>query len=183
MGKLLDKFSKVPRIKEVKLNFAACGEIMINELPFSFAVESAGLASQKGITVSISGEDVDNGKVKFSNLEFHEMHGGSVTVVKMQFPLVTKKDGKKIYQARFNKIPLTEYSTGPFYRKTTEDDVVARINSAISFKVTPHFEGEGTPEIMLTVYPNENPLTGSCVEWRKVTADKDYFIHKFRQEK
>lgn len=183
MGKLLDKFSKVSRIKEVKLIYASCGEIMIDGLPFSFSVESAGLESAKGLTVAISGEDVDNGKITFSKLEYHEMHNGKVTVVEKDFPLITKKDGKKIYSAKFLKIPLTEFTTGPLFHKTTEEEIIQRVNSAISFNVTPHYSGEDEPEVMLTVYPNENALNGSCVEWRKVTSDKDYFIHKYRQEK
>lgn len=180
---LKDKFSKAVKIKGVKLQFAACGEVMIDGLPFAFGVESAGKASDKGICVSISGDAVDSGEVTFSNLQFHEMHGGKVTVVKHDFPLVKKKDGKKIYQAKFSKIPLTEFSTGAFFRKITEQEVIDRLNAQLSFRVTPHYSGSETPEVMLTVYPIEDPVMGSCVEWKKVTSDKDYFIHKFRQEK
>lgn len=174
-------FNKL-KSKKVKLDYTTCGEIMINELPFSFGVESAGKASDQGLCVSISGESVDNGEVTFSDLEYHEMHGGNVTIVKMEFKFVTKKDGKKIYQAKFSKIPITEFSTGMFGgNKVTEETVIDRLNAEISFKVTPHYNGTEEPEIMLTVYPYENPLTGSCVKWIKVTSDKDYFLHKLQK--
>ena len=64
-------------------------------------------------------------------------------------------------------------------RDLTEEEVVQRLNCEIAFKVTPHFSGEDTPEVMLTVYPYENMLTGSAVQWLKVTSDKDYFLHKY----
>lgn len=165
--------------KQVKLQFSTCGEIMIDGLPFAFGVESAGKASDKGLCVSISGEAVNDGRVTFSNLEYYENHGGKITLVKHGFSLVTKKDGKKIYQAKFTKIPITEKDTSVLFRKLTEEEVVQRLNCEIAFKVTPHFRGEDTPEVMLTVYPYENMLTGSAVQWLKVTSDKDYFLHKY----
>ena len=91
----------------------------------------------------------------------------------------SEKDGKKIYQAKFTKIPITEKDTSVLFRKLTEEEVVQRLNCEIAFKITPHYSGEDTPEVMLTVYPYENLLTGSAVEWLKVTSDRDYFIHKF----
>ena len=180
MGMNKGFFNKL-KAKQVRLNFSTCGEIFINGLPFSFGVESVGNSSNKGLSVSISGEDVDNGNIKFSNLEFHEMHGGDVTIVKMDFPLVTKKDGKKIYHADFKKIPITEYSTGMFGQKVTEESVISRLNAEISFKVTPHYSGSDTPEVLLTVYPNDNPLNGACSQWIKVTSDQDYFLHKIKK--
>lgn len=182
MGNFLDKLSKKAGLKQVKLEFATCGEIMIDGLSFSFGVESAGAASVKGLCVSVSGEAVDSGEVTFTDLQYHEQHGGNITVVKHDFPLVTKKDGKKIYQAKFTKIPITEYSSGAFFRKVTEQDVIDRINAQISFRVTPHYSGDGLPEIMLSVYPYENPLNGSATQWLNVTSDKDYFLHKFENK-
>lgn len=170
-------------LKQVQLDFSTCGEIMIDGLAFSFGVESIGKASDKGICVTISGEAVDSGEVTFTDLEYHEQHGGNITVVKHGFPLVTKKDGKKIYQAKFTKIPITEYSTGAFFKKVTEQDVIDRINAQIGFKVTPHYSGTETPEVMLSIYPFENVLTGSATQWLKVTSDKDYFLHKFENKK
>ena len=171
--------------KQIKIQFSTLGEIMIDSLPFSFGVESIGKASDKGLCVTIAGEGVESGEVTFSNLEFHEMHGGNVTIVKMDFPLETKNDGKKIYRARFTKIPLTEYanSKGILPAKVTEQSVIDRLNAEISFKVTPHFKGDKEQEILLTVYPIENPLGGLCNQWLDVTSDQDYFLHKFQRGK
>lgn len=168
--------------KQVKLDFATCGEVFIDGLTFSFGVESAGARSDKGLCISISGEAIDNGSVTFSNLEYHEKLSGGITVVKHDFPKITKKDGKQIYQARFQKIPIPEAGNYSFFHKTTEDEVLSRINSEINFKVTPHYTGNEMPELMLTVYPYENPLTGSAVQWIKCTADQDYFLHKFKKQ-
>ena len=112
-------------------------------------------------------------------LEYYENHGVKITLVKHGFSLVTKKDGKKIYQAKFTKIPITEKDTSVLFRKLTEEEVVQRLNCEIAFKVTPHFSDEDTPEVMLTVYPYENMLTGAAVQWLNVTSDKDYFLHKY----
>lgn len=173
---------KKMKASQVKLRLSTCGEIMIDGLNFAFGVESAGTASDKGLCVSISGEAVDSGEVTFSDLEYHEQHGGSITVVKHDFPVVTKKDGKRIYQARFTRIPITEYSSGAFFRKVTEQDVINRINAQISFRVTPHYSGSNTPEVMLSIYPYDNPLTGSATQWLKVTSDKDYFLNKSKHK-
>ena len=102
--------------KQVKLQFSTCGEIMIDGLPFAFGVESAGKASDKGLCVSISGEAVNDGRVTFSNLEYYENHGGKITLVKHGFSLVTKKDGKKIYQAKFTKIPIRKGHLSAFQK-------------------------------------------------------------------
>ena len=100
-------------------------------------------------------------------------------IILQQYCTLTVSDGKKIYQAKFTKIPITEKDTSVLFRKLTEEEVVQRLNCEIAFKVTPHFSGEDTPEVMLTVYPYENMLTGSAVQWLKVTSDKDYFLHKY----
>lgn len=171
------------KIKEVKLQFATCGEIMIDGLSFAFGVESIGAASQKGLCVTISGDAVNSGEVTFSDLQFHEIHGGNVTIVKHSFPLITKKDGKKIYQAKFTKIPIVEFSQSLFPRKQTEQDVIDRLNAQISFRVTPHYKGNQTPEVMLSIYPYENVLTGSATQWLNVTSDQDYFEHKMQAMK
>ena len=65
----------------------------------------------------------------------------------------------------------------------TEQDVIDRINAQISFRVVPHYSGNETPEVMLSVYPYENPLTGSATQWLNVTADRDYFLHKLENNK
>ena len=92
----------------------------------------------------------------------------------------------RTYNAKLRQMQMIDYDDQMIYalrildfRKLTEEEVVQRLNCEIAFKVTPHFSGEDTPEVMLTVYPYENMLTGSAVQWLKVTSDKDYFLHKY----
>ncbi len=168
--------------KQVNLRFSTCGEIMIDGLPFSFGVESAGRASAKGLCVSISGEDVDNGRITFSGLTRNVVDKGRVKPVRYDFKLISKSDGKKIYQARFPDIKIPDALETKLFKKVSEQDVINRMNNEISFKVTPHFSGDDTPEIMLTVYPLENVLTGSAAMWLNVTSDTDYFLNKIKKK-
>ncbi|MBR1562655.1 MAG: hypothetical protein IJ645_05570 [Ruminococcus sp.] len=169
--------------KQVNLRFSTCGEIMIDGLPFSFGVESSGKASKKGLCVSISGEDVDNGKITFSGLTRNCYVKGKLQPVRYDFKLTTKKDGKRIYMARFPDLEIPDALDTKMFKKVTEQDVLNRMNNEISFKVTPHYSGEDTPEILLTVYPLENVLTGSAAAWLKVTSDTDYFLHKLNKRR
>ena len=169
--------------KQVKLEFATCGEIFIDGLPFSFGVESVGIASTKGLCVAISGEAVDDGSVTFSNLEYHQKDANGITIVKHDFPKIVKKNGKKIYQAKFTKIPIKEAFNYSAFKKTTADEFLQVINNEINFRVTPHYSGSKMPEILLTVYPYENVLTGSAAQWINCTSDQDYFLHKYTKNK
>ena len=116
---------------------------MIDGLPFAFGWRVQGKRQTKGFAFRYLGEAVNDGRVTFSNLEYYENHGGKITLVKHGFSLVTKKDGKKIYQAKFTKIPITEKDTSVLFRKLTEEEVVQRLNCEIAFKVTPSFQRRG----------------------------------------
>lgn len=59
------QFLKKLNDPQPKLKISSCGEILIDGLPFSFTVASAGSASDKGLVVSFSGEAVDKGIVTF----------------------------------------------------------------------------------------------------------------------
>lgn len=163
---------------QVKLRFATCGEIFIDGLPFSFGVESDGKESNKGLCVTISGEAVDKGEVTFSNLEYHEKHGGSISIIKYDFPKIVKKDGKKIYQAKFTKIPILQTASYSFFHKPTEEEILSQITSEINFKVTPHYKGKECPELLLNIYPFENVITGAASNWINCTSDQNYFLNK-----
>lgn len=161
----------------VELNFSTCGKIMIDDLRFSFSIESSGRASEKGLCVSFSGEAIDSGEVTMSDFEWIENRRGKTVVHKVDMPLTKKKDGKHIYQARFPHIHIPDASQRVADGQTIEDALSGIIGKDIRFKVTPHYHGSGEPEIMLNVYPYENALTGSCTQWLKVTSDQDWFEH------
>ncbi len=164
----------------VKLDFSACGKILINGLRFSFSVESSGKESSKGLCVSFSGAAIDSGEVTFSQLEYLENKNGKIIPHKADMPLVTKNDGKRIYQAKFRNIRISDASKRIADGQTIEDALSSIIRNDIQFKVTPHYTGDGEPEVMLNVYPYENALTGSCTQWLKVTADQDWFEHNLK---
>ena len=164
----------------VKLAFAACGKVLIDSLRFSFSVTSDGKASQKGLCVSFSGEAIDSGAVTLTDFEWIENRRGKTVVHKVDMPLVTKKDGKRIYQAKFPHIHIPDASQRIGENQTMEEALSSIISKDIRFKVTPHYSGDGEPEVMLNVYPYENALTGSCTQWLKVTADHDWFEHNLK---
>lgn len=167
---------------KVKLKFSTCGEIMINGLPFSFGVESDGISSDKGLVVSISGEAVDSGKLTFDKIELNLLSGAKVKSAERKLEKVTKKDGKKIYQVRFPEVFIPVCPKEPafsFKKNQSEEDFLNRLSSEISFKVVPKYKESDESEVMITVYPIENPLDGLAVQWKNCTSDTDYFIHKF----
>lgn len=164
----------------VKLAFAACGKVLIDSLRFSFSVTSDGKASQKGLCVSFSGEAIDSGAVTLTDFEWIENRRGKAVVHKVDMPLTAKKDGKRIYQAKFPHIHIPDASQRIGENQTMEEALSSIISKDIRFKVTPHYSGDGEPEVMLNVYPYENALTGSCTQWLKVTADQDWFEHELK---
>ncbi len=161
----------------VKLAFAACGKVLIDSLRFSFSVTSDGKASVKGLCVSFSGEAIDSGEVTLTDFEWIENRRGKNVVHKVEMPLTAKKDGKRIYQAKFPHIHISDASHRIGENQTIEDALSSIISKDIRFKVTPHYTGDGEPEVMLNVYPYENALTGSCTQWLKCTSDQDWFEH------
>ncbi|WP_051540126.1 hypothetical protein [Ruminococcus sp. FC2018] len=164
----------------VKLDFSACGKIMIDGMRFSFSVSSDGKSSEKGLCVSFSGEAIDSGEVKLKDLEIMQQHKGKLVPRKLSMPLVTKKDGKKIYQAKLHDLKIADATQRVAKGQTIEDALSSIISKDISFKVTPVYSGDDEPEIMLNVYPYENALTGSCTKWLKCTSDKDWFEHNMK---
>ncbi|WP_124097931.1 hypothetical protein [Ruminococcus sp. Marseille-P6503] len=177
--KRLKKELKSINKPQVKLKFSACGEILIDGLPFAFGVESDGISSEQGLTVSLSGEAVDKGRLTFDTIELYILNNEASPAVK-KLEAVTKKDGKKIYRARFPevKIPTSQkQSFFSFGRRLSENEFLQRLSSEISFKTVPHYKGAEEAEVMITVYPNENPLNGLAVSWKNCTSDKDWFVH------
>ena len=164
----------------VKLDFAACGKILIDSLRFSFSITSDGKASNKGLCVSFSGEAIDSGEVQLKDLEIMEQRKGKLVPRKVSMPLVTKKDGKKIYQAKLRDLKISDAAQRVAKGQTIEDALSSIISKDISFKVTPIYSGDEEPEIMLNIYPYENALTGSCTKWLKCTSDRNWVEHNLK---
>lgn len=158
-----------------KVKFAACGRVMIDGLPFSFSVSSGGDASNKGIVVSFSGEPVENGSLILNTIDMHYTRNGRAHSQTKKLARIVKSDGKHIYQAKFTDAVLEDAQ--PRKKKSDPEALLADIASAYSFKVTPEYKASEDAEVMVTVYPIADPLTGLAVEWRSCTGDKDWFEH------
>ena len=172
---LAKKQIKELRKQGVKVRISTCGRVLIDGLPFSFSAVSDGAASQKGIVVSFSGEPVENGSLTFGTIELRFFVGGRARSATKKLNRIEKSDGKHIYQAKFTEAALAEFV--PSKGKAGSEDFLADVASALSFKTTPTYKGSEDAEVMLTVYPIEDPLAGLAVEWRSCTSDKDWFEH------
>ncbi len=165
---------------QVRLKFSTCGEVMIDGLPFSFGVQSIGIPSDKGLVVSISGEAVENGELTFDFIELNLMNGMKVKTARREFSEHIKTDGKKIYQSRFPEVVIPLGKSDPLFslRRQTEEEFISQLTSEISFKTIPHYKGKEDSEVMITVYPVENPMNGLAVQWKSCTSDTDWFLHR-----
>ena len=159
----------------VRVRFSACGKVMIDSLPFSFSVSSAGDASNKGIVVSFSGEPVENGSLVLNTIDMHYTRNGRAHSQTKKLARIVKSDGKHIYQAKFTDAVLESASSSK--KKKSPEDLLADIASAYTFKTVPEYRSAEDAEVMVTVYPIADPLTGLAVEWRDCTSDKDWFEH------
>lgn len=169
--------------RQVKLVMSNIGEVMIDGLMFSFSIESAGKPSEHGFCVTISGEAVDDGRVTFTDFQVTRQIKGKSITKKTDIAKITKSDGKKIYQAKFENIPIVDAPENVSYKKMNEQELMQTVNSQIAFKLMPHFSGDDMPELMISIYPYENILTGAATEWVKITSDQDYFLNKFSSKK
>ena len=160
------------------LKMISCGEIMINRLPYSFSLQNIGAGSDDGLCVTLSGDDIDNGRIRFTDLIFIKTENGKSVQERYDLPLITKNDGKRLYQLRLDKLHLQEFDPS---EASTEEEFLGVLSTQLTFRVTPLFEGDDMPEVMLSVYPFGDPLTGSATEWKKVTSDEDYFIHHLKK--
>lgn len=158
----------------VKVKIPVCGKVMIDGMPFGFSAASDGKASQKGIVVSFSGEPVENGSLKLGTIEMKYVSNGKNRTETKKLQYIEKKDGKHIYQAKFTGAVLGEAGA---VGDTDAEIFLADVSSSFNFKVTPEYKAAEDGEVMITVYPIEEPLSGLAVEWRSCTSDKQWFEH------
>jgi hypothetical protein len=164
----------------VALRKVACGAVLIDGLPFSVSVESDGAPSNKGIIFTLSGESVENGELKIDMIDTAYPSGGGVKHIKRPAEYYEKKDGRHVYRAKFPEIKISQCADESLFQAFcayTEEQFLASFGTQITFKFVPHYSGDGEPEVMINIYPAENPLDGSCTEWKNVTADRDFFEH------
>ncbi len=184
--KNLNETIKRMNAPEIKLKFTTCGEVLIDGLTYTFGVESVGLMSKKGLVVAISGDAVDSGKLVLDNIIITTGNAKGPKTMNKKMNYITKSDGKKIYQVKCPEICIP---CAPQFRDDSDDEkepeiaFLEQINSEITFKINPKYKEDEDDEIMITVYPLENVLTGAAVEWRDCTSDSDYFLHRSKKSK
>ena len=162
----------------VALKKTACGAALIDGLTFSMSVESDGAASSKGVMFTVSGEAAEDGRLKLDMIEAAYPSGGGTKSIKRKAEYYEKKDGGHVYRARFPEIKIPQCTdTDPFsLGAVTEEQLMQSVNKQIIFKLVPKYSGDDD-EVMINVYPLENPIDGSCTEWKTVTADREFFEH------
>lgn len=176
-GELLRTVKKIDK-KRVALRKTACGAALIDGLSFTASVESDGAASDKGITFSLSGNAVNEGRLIISEV-FASYPCGSGTVRKKVKPEKYRTNaGKLIYRIRFPDAVIYDGSDAGFpTRMTTEEELAALTQRQMIFRFTPEYQGYPDDEVLLNIYPSANPLDGSVSEWITVTGDKEFFEH------
>lgn len=174
LGMLRKQMAAMSKAQSVKVRIAVCGKVMIDGLPFGFSAASAGKASNKGIVVSFSGEPVENDTLKLSTIEMKYTRFGRAHSETKKLQRIEKKDGKHIYQVKFPSAVLEDEDSGG---NSDSEMFLSDVASTYNFKLTPEYKEPDEGEVMITVYPIEEPLTGLAVEWRNCTSDKDWFEH------
>jgi hypothetical protein len=163
----------------VALRKTACGAVLIDGLTFSFGVESDGAASSKGIVLAVSGEAVEKGDFKLDMIDVIYPAGGGTKQIKRKAEYYKKNDGKHIFRAKFPEIKIKQCADTSIFSSgaQTEEELLSSMNNQIIFKFVPHYAQENEAEIMINIYPLENPLDGNCTEWKPATSDREFFEH------
>lgn len=155
------------------LRFVSLGAAMIHGLPFKFDVDNIGDESDKGLCVAISGDAVENGSFTAKEITLTGFLGGRQTTIKKKLSLVQKKDGKHIFQAKFDTIQLPG---GLDLDKDEEKRFEQKLKRQLHFTFTPCYTDIEDGEVMLTVYPYANILEGAASKYRNVCADESSLI-------
>lgn len=163
----------------VALRKAACGAVMIDGLPFVISTESDGVANNKGVVFTLSGEAVESGSFKLDMIEVTYPKGNAAFTVKRKAAYHKKNDGKNVYRCSFPEVKIPQCSDSNVLEPGvyTEEDMSGGMNKQIIFRFTPCYSEQEHTEVMINIYPSENPLDGSCTEWIPVTSDHEFFEH------
>lgn len=164
---------------DVKLRLLQNSGVMINGLEFTFMAESIGKASGKGFVLSLSCDEIDMDKLKFTTVTLIAGAIDKKRTVTRRLERSKKSDGKYIYSARFSGIEIPEA-----HAQSKKERLEALINGTQNqfvFKLTPHYQGEEECEVMITLYPLESVLTGAATLYKKVTSNSNYYADSLKK--
>lgn len=175
------------KINEVKLGFSSCSDVMADGNSFLFSLESLGLSSSKGFLLSISGDAVDDGSIKFDKIELHRLKGVKFEVTKYGLKKIEKKEGGYAYQLSLRNFDIPQGETESFSIFKAKGDKtkagLCRIENEIQFKLNVTYTGNKKSEVLLGVFPYENIINGAVTRWIDVSPDKDYFRKIYENQK
>ena len=164
---------------DVKLRLLQNSGIMINGLEFTFMGESVGRESSKGFAVSLTCNEIDRNRLRFSTITMTAGSGIKNKSITKKLERIKKSDGKYAYQAKFpgTFIPEAENMSG----KDKLEQLLAGSSNQFVFKLTPFYEGEEECEVMITLYPFESVLTGAATLYKKVTSNPNFYADSLKK--
>ena len=177
--KLISNMTKKLMGSDVKLRLLPNNGIMINGLEFTVIGESIGRESSKGFAISITGDEIDKDRLKFTTITMKAGSGAKNTAITKRLTRALKSDGKYAYQAKFPNtfIPEAEDLSG----MDKLEQLMAGSRNQFVFKLTPYYEGERETEVMITFYPYESVLTGAATLYKKVTSNSNYYADSLKK--
>lgn len=166
---------KKKRASAPKLKLSAFGEKIYNGMLYSVSIENCGAESTKGFCLSIAGDAVDNGGLTVKKLQIHRIEGIKATVKEIPFVRVEKKSGGIAFMARAENEYLPYAITLKGFEfpteKRAEELMVARLQNEISLKFVCSYTDDIEREVLITVFPFENVLTGADCAWKKAAKN------------
>ena len=178
---LISKMTRRFMGNDVKLRLLQNSGIMINGLEFTFMGESIGKASGKGFAVSITGDEIDKDRLKFSTITMTAGSGPKNSSNTKKLIRTQKSDGRYAYQAKFQNTPIPEAEDVSGMDKL--EQLMAGSKNQFVFKLTPFYEGEKETEVMITIYPFESILTGAATLYKKVTSNSNYYADSLKKHR
>ena len=176
---LVQKMTQKFMGNDVKLRLLQNSGIMINGLEFTFMGESIGRESSKGFAVSLTCDEIDKDRLRFSTITMTAGSGVKNKSITKKLERVKKSDGKYAYQAKFPNIHIPEAEDLSGMDKL--EQLMAGSKNQFVFKLTPHYEGEKECEVMITFYPYESILTGAATLYKKVTSNSNYYADSLKR--
>jgi hypothetical protein len=152
-----NKSQQMPKIK-----LSALGEKMYNTLTYSFSIMNIGGETKNGFSVSLAGEAVDEGGLRAKELVIQRMNALKETV---PFEKVIKKDGRIAYIAKAAEQTLKSCKETEA-KRGTEQYFIESMQKQITLRFECIYDDTKDREVLLTVFPHDDILTGADSVWK-----------------
>lgn len=157
-----------------KIKLTALGKKLYNGLTYSVSIENTGASTQKGFCLSLAGDAVDNGGLKAKTLYLRRLNGNEV--VEIPFERVTKKDGNIALMAKaegefLGGVGKSQMLAFPSEEKSQEY-FLDSLSKQVSLKFDVEYRDSTEREVLITVFPYDNVITGTDSVWRTATSEE-----------